>query len=124
VSRVEVLSAAERDLIVAGWNDTAADVPAGTLPGLFAAQAAASPGAVAVAEGGAVLSYAELDERSSRVASALIAAGVRAEDRVGVYMRRSVGLVAALLGVMKAGGAYVPLDPEYPAERVRFMVED
>jgi amino acid adenylation domain-containing protein len=29
-----------------------------------------------------------------------------------------------VLGVLKAGGAYLPLDPAYPAERLRYMLED
>ncbi|MEK8145354.1 AMP-binding protein [Streptomyces sp. M10(2022)] len=41
-----------------------------------------------------------------------------------VALPRSVDVVVALLAVLKAGGSYVAVDPEYPAERVRFMVED
>ena len=39
VRGVEVLEAAERAQLVGGWNDTAREVPAVTVPGLFAAQA-------------------------------------------------------------------------------------
>ena len=33
-------------------------------------------------------------------------------------------MVLGVLGIMKSGGAYVPLDPNYPAERLRYMLED
>ena len=32
--------------------------------------------------------------------------------------------VVGILGILKAGGGYVPLDAEYPAQRLKFMVED
>jgi len=39
-------------------------------------------------------------------------------------MERSAEMVISLLAILKAGGAYLPLDPAYPAERLRYMLED
>lgn len=39
-------------------------------------------------------------------------------------MNRNPNMVAALLGILKAGAAYLPLDPAFPAERLRFMLDD
>ena len=50
--------------------------------------------------------------------------GVRPGTIVGLAVPRSVDMVASALAVLKAGGAYLPLDPEYPADRLRFMIED
>ncbi|MFD7665031.1 amino acid adenylation domain-containing protein [Streptomyces sp. NPDC059788] len=96
-----------------------------TLHGLFEEQAARRPRQTAVigAEGEA-LTYAELDERANRVARALRDEGVGPDDRVAVMMERGPRLLVALLGVLKSGGAYVPVDSGYPAERVRFLLED
>ena len=46
------------------------------------------------------------------------------DARVAICVERSLEMVVALLAVLKAGGAYVPLDPAYPAERLRYMLED
>ncbi len=106
------------------WNDTAAGYPEATLHGLLAAQAARTPGRVAVVCAGRSLTYRELDAAASRLARRLQDLGVGPESLVGVCAERSLEMVVALLAVLKAGGAYLPLDPEYPAERLGFMLED
>nr|CBL94655.1 ACMS II [Streptomyces iakyrus] len=97
---------------------------AATLPELFAAQAAATPDAPALTADGTTWSYRELDERSNRMARALIARGIGAEDVVAVALPRSADLVLALLGVLKSGAAYVAVDPDYPPARIAYMLQD
>ncbi|MFF8646233.1 amino acid adenylation domain-containing protein [Streptomyces sp. NPDC015345] len=123
LSAVEVLDEGERRLL-AGWNETAVPVVAGSLPELFAVQVARRADAVAVVAGEVSLSYAELDARSNRLARHLRAQGVGPESLVGVCLERGADLVVALLAVLKSGGAYLPVDPEYPLERIAYMVED
>ncbi|MBS2548033.1 amino acid adenylation domain-containing protein, partial [Catenulispora sp. NL8] len=124
VGRVEVLSAAERQQVLQGWNDTGREVSGATLPELFGEQAARTPDAMAVVFEGQELSYAQLNARADRLARLLIGRGVGPESLVAVVMERSADLVVALLAVLKAGGAYLPVDPGYPADRVAFMVAD
>ncbi|WP_185149035.1 non-ribosomal peptide synthetase [Streptomyces sp. Ag109_O5-1] len=127
VSRIQILDAGEQQRMLVEWNDTTQDVPGltgATLPGLFAAQVACTPDAVAVVFEGVRLSYREVDERSSRLARLLIGRGVGPESLVGVLMERSPDLVVALLAVLKAGGAYVPIDPDYPVERIAGTLHD
>jgi amino acid adenylation domain-containing protein len=114
----------ERELAVAGWNDTARPVPAVTLPEMFAAQVAASRDSTAVIDDGHDLSYAELDAASSRLARYLIGRGAGPEQVVAVALRRSALMVTTLLAILKAGAAYLPVDPDYPAERISFMLAD
>lgn len=70
------------------------------------------------------VSYQELDERSNQIARRLIHKGISRGDFVAVSMKHSPELIAVLLGILKAGGAYVPIDPEYPAERIKYILEN
>ncbi|GHH43110.1 non-ribosomal peptide synthetase [Lentzea cavernae] len=121
---IDVLDPAERTVILEDWNDTDAEVPATTLPALFAAQVARTPHAPAVEFDGAVLTYAELDDRATALARVLHRAGAVPGRTVGVALPRSLELIVALYAVHKTGAAYLPVDPGYPADRVEHMVTD
>jgi len=125
VSELPMLSDAERTRLLVGWNDTRAEFPVDARTHtLFEAQAARTPGAVAVEGEGVSLTYAELDARSNRLAHHLRRCGVGPDVRVGLSVERSPEMAVGILGVLKAGGAYVPLDPAYPADRLAFMLSD
>ncbi|MDH6217842.1 amino acid adenylation domain-containing protein, partial [Streptomyces pseudovenezuelae] len=124
VGRVDLLEHGERLRVLLEWNGTGTDIAATTVPALFAAQAARTPDAVAVASDELRLSYAQLDERANRLAHHLKAHGVGPESVVAVAMERGVDLVVSLVAVLKAGAAYLPIDTSLPAERIGFMLAD
>ncbi|HEU4559433.1 MAG TPA: amino acid adenylation domain-containing protein, partial [Longimicrobium sp.] len=125
VGSIDVLPEAERRIVVEEWNRTEAEYPADRcIHELFAAQAARTPGAVAVRLEAESFTYAELNARANRLAHYLRGHGVGAEVRVGVLMERGMEMVVSLLAVLKAGGAYVPLDPGLPAERLGYMLDN
>ncbi|HEX8617625.1 MAG TPA: amino acid adenylation domain-containing protein, partial [Thermoanaerobaculia bacterium] len=114
----------ERLSLLARSGAVADDAQHECLGDWFSGVAASHPEAGALTYDGRTLTYAELDARANQLAHHLRARGVRAETLVGLCVERSADLVIAILGILKAGGAYVPLDPSYPAERLRFTIED
>ncbi|MCR3750886.1 non-ribosomal peptide synthase domain TIGR01720/amino acid adenylation domain-containing protein [Lentzea californiensis] len=124
LGELRLLDAAEREQVLVEWNPAGRDFPAGTLPRLFAEQAARTPHAVAVTCEGEHLTYAELDARANRLAHMLIEHGAGPERYVALRLPRSTDLVVAVLGVLKSGAAYLPIDPCYPEDRIAGMVED
>ena len=95
-----------------------------TLTGLFRKQVEKTPNNTAVVFENSRWSYRELDENSNRLAKNLINVGIKKGDLIGIYMDRSLEMMAALLGTLKSGGAYVPLDPAFPMVRIEMMMEE
>jgi long-chain acyl-CoA synthetase len=84
---------------------------------------APNPAKVAVVDGPARLTYADLDREASRVATALIAAGAQPGDRVAL---RVVGsdFVLGYLGALRAGLVAVPVNPAYTSAETDYIVGD
>ena len=70
------------------------------------------------------LSYAELDALSDRIASGLLAHGIRAGDHVGLYGVNSSIFVALYLGIQKAAAVVVPINLLYSPEEVAYILND
>jgi len=95
-----------------------------TLADLVEAQAARTPGVIALVSGDEQLTYADLDARANRLAHRLQDLGVGPDVPVGAFLERSTALAVGLLAILKAGGACLPLDPSYPPLRLARMLDN
>ena len=78
----------------------------------------------ALIHGDRVVTYAELDAASDRLAGALARRGVARGDRVTIFMPNSVEFVIAFYGTLKAGAVVNPINAQSKEREVRFQVED
>ncbi|WP_116827756.1 non-ribosomal peptide synthetase, partial [Pseudomonas syringae] len=126
LNSLPILPDDERELLLAGFNDTAHPYPRDVLiHQLIEQQAAQRPDACAVrGDSGPLLTYAKLNQQANQLAHRLIELGVEPDARVAVSLRRGPEMVVALLGILKAGGAYVPIDPDLPSARQAYMLSD
>ncbi len=125
VSELSMLSAEERQFVLADCNDTGREYPRSScLHELFEAQAARTPHAPALVHEGRTYTYASLNARANQCARYLRAQGIGPEMTVGLCLHRSPEMVVGLLGSLKAGATYVPIDPGYPPARQLAILQD
>ena len=125
IAKLPMLSVEEREQVICRWNESRADPPAeGSVHRLFEQAVQMVPDKAAVICGCHFLTYKELNDRANVIAAHLIGIGAQPNGLIGISMERSVDLIAGILGVLKSGAAYLPLDATFPAERLRFMLED
>ncbi|TCN18914.1 non-ribosomal peptide synthetase, partial [Mesobacillus foraminis] len=111
--------------ILESWNQTSEDYPQDkVLPELFEEQARNFPDEIAIVFRDRTMTYREVNEKANQIARSLEKLGVSQGKTVALLIERSAEMILGILGILKAGGVYVPIDPSYPADRVRFMVED
>ncbi len=127
LSSVDVLDAGEHARLDEIGNRAMLTQPASapvSIPGVFAAQVARAPGAVAVTFEGRSMSYCELDEAANRLAHLLAGQGAGPGECVALLFPRCAEAIVAVLAVLKAGAAYLAIDPAHPDARMQFMVAD
>ncbi|MEW9702892.1 amino acid adenylation domain-containing protein [Paenibacillus sp. SI8] len=125
LAQIDMLSLEEKKQIGIDFNLTeAAFQQTSTIYELFEQQVVKTPDHTAVVWGHERLTYRELNAKANRLARVLRDKGVGVDCMVGVMMERSADFIVTVLAILKAGGAYLPIDIEYPADRIRYMLED
>jgi amino acid adenylation domain-containing protein len=90
---------------------------------LFEEQVLAHPNAVALRYEAADYTYQQLNERANQIAHCLNQRGVQQGAVVGLYVNRSMDMIAAVLGIYKSGAALLTLDPDHPTQRIASLTE-
>ncbi len=125
LSKIRMLTAAERRTIIEEWNDTSTAFLDDTcLHEVFRQRADETPDAVAAYFRDEHLTYAQLESRSNGLARHLRRRGVGPDTPVGICIDRSLEMIVAIMAVLKAGGCYVPISTAYPGDRIAYMLED
>lgn len=125
VGTVEVVSAAERRVLLEARNRTDVDWgPAETLLDIATLPGSERDDRPAVTFGAFAMSHWELHEAANALARRLATMGVGPETVVALCLDSSPERVVAILATIKAGAAYLPLDDDQPDDRLAFMVAD
>jgi len=125
ITLLPLLAEAEKQKLLAEWNNTRLDHTEPTqVHRVFEQRARRIPNGFAVVCASETLSYEQLNQRSNQLARYLQRFGAEPGNLIGICLERSAEMPLAILAVLKAGCAYVPLDPAYPAERLAFMMRD
>jgi natural product biosynthesis luciferase-like monooxygenase protein/amino acid adenylation domain-containing protein len=126
IGEVEYMTISERNQLLNEFNDTHAEFDQNkTIIDLFEEQVQQNPDAIALICDNTELTYAELNNRSNRLAHYLKHQyALKANDLVGIKLKRDEHMLVVLLGVLKSGAAYVPIDPAYPADRILYIEKD
>lgn len=123
ISSLRLLDKDEWQHAVFDWNSTAREYPRRTPAEVFAAIAAKRPSDIALISDGQRISFGELAERAYQVASVLRSRAVSTTEPVAIFLPRSVGAFAAVLGCLIAGVPWVPLDTSHPDKRLAQLVD-
>ncbi|KAK1624737.1 hypothetical protein BDP81DRAFT_329401, partial [Colletotrichum phormii] len=106
------------------WNVETPEPVQDTLHGLFRRQVERTPEREAVWSWDGSLSYATLDDLSTRLGVYLANLGIQPSTSIPICFEKSTWAIVAMLGILKAGCAFVPLDGDHPARRRKAVVED
>jgi long-chain acyl-CoA synthetase len=94
------------------------------LASIVTESAGREPDGVAVRLGELELTYAELDERSARLAALLLDRGLLPGDRVGVMLPNVPDFPIAYYGVLRSGGIVVPMNVLLKRREIAFYLKD
>lgn len=70
------------------------------------------------------VTYAQLHAQVNRMGHALLARGIRREQRVALLLRDNLAFALSFLGALKIGAIPVPLNPLEEPETLRFELQD
>ncbi len=126
ISELSLLSEKEKQKILYDWNKTFIEYPPyKSLHNLFEKQAIKTPYNTALIFEEKEITYKDLDQRSTELASYLYNNyKITTNTLIGICMDKCENAIIGILAILKSGAAYVPIDPHYPDERTKYIIDD
>ncbi|MBX9667194.1 MAG: long-chain-fatty-acid--CoA ligase [Candidatus Obscuribacterales bacterium] len=102
---------------------TESGYPSG-IAGLLSDQVRSRPTNPAIFFGGIEVNYAQLGNRVGIIAKALVDAGIKYGDKVGVFFPNHPDFVSSFFAVLSIGATVVPINPLLKSEEIAHILSD
>lgn len=122
---IDILTADEINKIYS-WNNTDREYNKNNcIHQYLENQAKLSPSQTALLWENGSMTYEELNTKANQLANFISENYNISNNRIiAISMERSPEMMIGLFAILKCGCAYLPIDPNYPAERIKLIVED
>ena len=121
---LSILDETERNRVLRDFNATAVSYDKSkSVYDLFEEQTQRDGQTAVIRAGGTTYSFKQLDADAARIDAFVRQTIGDSKQVVGILCDRSYHELAAVFGVSRGGNAYLPISPQYPAERIKAMLE-
>lgn len=124
ISRLSILSPAEKEQILYSFNDTKIEYGTKPLSAYLSYSYETLADKTALIQGGKRLSYAQLAMLSQSYAKAIREKCAGKKTTIAILLPKCFQLIAAMLGVLQSGNVFVLLPPDLPVGRLNELLED
>ncbi|MCK5129645.1 MAG: amino acid adenylation domain-containing protein [Clostridiales bacterium] len=125
MNNLELISDLEKNRILYEFNSKTVDYDkSNTIVDILQNQAQKTPQKIALIQEQQQMTYEELNKNANIVAHELIKYSVKKDDIISVIIEKSVGMIAAIFGILKSGGAYLAIENDFPKDRKKYLLED
>ncbi|MDP8241217.1 MAG: amino acid adenylation domain-containing protein [Candidatus Hatepunaea meridiana] len=125
LSDIEILPVKEKKIIIDNYSgSTEKTSDDRTILELIDDTSQKYPEKIAISSSSEELSYQQLTGAANYIAKDLIRiSDCKNGDLIALIIPRSKWMILGVISVWKTGAAYVPIDPDYPAERIRYILD-
>ncbi len=125
LQEISVVSSEERKQLISLGQGPKLDFPGKiSLVSQFQKSVNKYPENIALSYDQKQLSYKEVDQQSTNLAHALIDAGVKQGNYVGIFLNPDHRFFIAELAILKIGAVFIPLSKENPNKRLQLIIND
>lgn len=125
LSDIEIITSKERNQILNKFNTNKFNYPRDkTIIELFQEQVQKNPNKTALVFSDIKISYKKLDRLSDILASKLLKFNIEPDDKIAIFLDKSIKMIVCILAILKVNACYVPIDIKYPKNRTKYILKD
>lgn len=124
IKSIDILTSKEKNLILNDFNNTFEDFSyKDNIVEHIEEVAKNNPDVIAIEANDYSITYSQLITRINKLSNYLIKNDFSEGLNIGIYTTRTIDTIIGILAILKINCTYVPIDTQYPADRIKHMVQ-